>query len=228
RRLAQPGRLHHADGLGAGSGRGRHLPGCAPLECDAQVQPAEPERRQAGDDDDGGDGEPPLLPTDEVEGGLAVVQAAQRPRPPLGLGRRLHLLPLLLVGEQLVLQLLADLLVAQRVEVAVAVAVPGGTVPGGRVVGEQRLLLGGPLPGAAHLHVLEPVVVLVEAHRSAPAPAPTAKPRSMPIRLAWVSRSLRPRRTTSGRVKKYVMKMSNRVDSPRKKAKPFTVPTATK
>src|ERR1019366_1004489 len=55
---------------------------------------------------------------------------------------------------------------------------------------------------------------------------PSARPRATPMTRASVMRVLRPRRMTRGRVKKNVVNTSSRVDSPRKKAKPLTVPTA--
>ncbi len=78
-RIDQPRRLHGVDGLGL-----RHVgrldgPLGAALELDAQVQPAaQDERDDAGHDDHGRDREPHPPAPDEVELGLAPVEALDR------------------------------------------------------------------------------------------------------------------------------------------------------
>ncbi len=56
---------------------GGHHPRAAALEVDTEVEPPGGQPPQADEDDQPGDGEPQLLATDEVDVGLAVVEAAE-------------------------------------------------------------------------------------------------------------------------------------------------------
>ena len=79
--LAEPGGLPPRSRPGPGSppaaGTIHAVP---PLKSMPRLRPAEPEGDQAGHDDHGRDGEPDAAPAHEVEGGLAVVEAADGPR----------------------------------------------------------------------------------------------------------------------------------------------------
>jgi len=183
--LGHAGRLHGRGGLGHGQGGRGDQPGLTTLEVDAQVQAPCAQRHDPEQDHDGRGGEPHFATTDEVERGLAPVQADEDV---------VTLLPGLLGLEFLLGQL--ELLLEVLLE-------DGGGFLGRDVRGVVGL---GPLPRwvAASLpgaHVGSPEVT--------PSPLATLMPRTSEPRCPW------PRRMTNGRVKKYVMKMSKTVEMPR-------------
>ena len=214
--LLRPAACDRVLRLGLAHAGGEHRPRRPALEVDAEVEPAGAERDQSGHDDDPREQEPQPAATDEVEPRVAPVHAHEGARvaaaPAAGplrpaRGRRLPGVVEGLLGLQL---LVVVLLVALVVGRAVA--------PVRRRVGRLALLVGRDLEiGQIGVEALG------GAHWST-APA-TARPRDTPKRPS-VRRSLRPSSTTSGRVKKYVMKTSRSVESPRKKANPFTSPMA--
>ena len=192
RRIDHPGALHGVGGLGLGD------PGCgdrplrAALELDPEVQPA---AQDDGDDpepdDERRDGEPELATADEVEARLAPVHAGDRAVAASGLGQqrarrdvdRDELVLVELAEVDALLELL-DLLLAHLVEGADVVVVV--------VLAVAAAVAHDPPPAAA----------------PAMPPAPTGAgpwgPAPRPVEMLnapepW-SRSLCPRRITSGRV----------------------------
>ena len=74
-RLGDAGRLGGRGGLGHGQGLGGHQPRLPALEVDAQVEAPGAQREDPDQDDHGRDAEPHLAAADEVERGLAPVEA---------------------------------------------------------------------------------------------------------------------------------------------------------
>ena len=74
-RLGDPGRLRRRGGLGHGEGLRGDQPRLPALEVDALVEAAGAEGDDAEEDDEGRDAEPPLAVADEIERGLAPVEA---------------------------------------------------------------------------------------------------------------------------------------------------------
>ena len=75
RRVGHPGGLGRGGGLLHRQRLGAHQPRLSALEVDARVEAPGGKGDAADEDDQGGDGEPPAPPADEVEGRLAPVQA---------------------------------------------------------------------------------------------------------------------------------------------------------